>query len=324
MPMKSITLTIFTLLLSFAAFATIGVIHGDSSLCAGQAVVFTDTTAGGIWHSNDTAVGIIDSSTGAFTAVSAGITTITYTVDTVYATAIITVNAIPTPIFSLSADSMCTGESIVLNDSTPGGGNWSCGPIFTILDSTAHTVYIRGSGSGYDQVTFTDTSGCTASVHIFVNPAPNVITGITTIHAGGTTTLSDFPGGTWGSMDTSIAAVGAATGIVTGISQGSVTIYYETYCGAVVTTVTVLPPVNVPVLNAVNNSINVYPSPATDALNITSATKITQITITNLLGQTVYTHNYNTEQVQVNVATLPTGVYFVRLNGSEVRKFVKE
>jgi hypothetical protein len=36
------------------------------------------------------------------------------------------------------------------------------------------------------------------------------------------------------------------------------------------------------------------------------------------------TNNYNSDQIQVDVSTLPAGLYFVKVNGSEVRKFVKE
>jgi len=68
----------------------------------------------------------------------------------------------------------------------------------------------------------------------------------------------------------------------------------------------------------------IYPNPVTTELNITSFNKITQLTITNLIGQQVYTHVYNKESVQVNVARLPGGIYFVKINGSEVRRFVKE
>ena len=72
------------------------------------------------------------------------------------------------------------------------------------------------------------------------------------------------------------------------------------------------------------NEFQIFPNPATTSLTITATNKITTITITNLLGQTVYTHEYNNEKVEVNVAGLQTGVYFVKINGVEVRKFVKE
>ncbi len=72
------------------------------------------------------------------------------------------------------------------------------------------------------------------------------------------------------------------------------------------------------------NALNIYPNPATTTLSITSPDKITQITITNLLGQAVYTQTCNTEQVQVNVASFPAGMYFVKVNDNVVRKFVRE
>ena len=80
-------------------------------------------------------------------------------------------------------------------------------------------------------------------------------------------------------------------------------------------------------LNANNISteskIAVFPNPTITSLTITSPDKITQLTITNLLGQTVYAQACNTEQVEVNVASFPAGMYFVRVNDTVVRKFVK-
>ncbi len=72
------------------------------------------------------------------------------------------------------------------------------------------------------------------------------------------------------------------------------------------------------------NSINIFPNPATDELNITSNDKISSVVISNLIGQTIYNHEYNTEKVQVDVTNLPAGVYFIKINGWEVRRFVKE
>lgn len=68
----------------------------------------------------------------------------------------------------------------------------------------------------------------------------------------------------------------------------------------------------------------IYPNPASTQLNISSTEKITRITITNMLGQMVLTKEYNSSQVSVDVSALPHGVYFAKVNGSEVQKFVKE
>ena len=75
------------------------------------------------------------------------------------------------------------------------------------------------------------------------------------------------------------------------------------------------------------NSLTIFPNPATTYLTIqSSALPITQVTITDLLGQTVYNQlpTANCKSLTVDVSGLPNGMYFVKINDSEVRKFVKE
>ena len=74
-----------------------------------------------------------------------------------------------------------------------------------------------------------------------------------------------------------------------------------------------------------SSSISVYPNPTTTQLAIRSTGHpINQITITNLLGQSIFTNRYNSQQVTVNVTDLPTGIYFIKINGVDTRKFVKQ
>ena len=80
------------------------------------------------------------------------------------------------------------------------------------------------------------------------------------------------------------------------------------------------------------NAIRVFPNPATTQLNIAAAENITNIVITNLFGQTVYSSQLAVGSLQagVDLSALPGGVYFLRVNPSAgsgqvfVRKFVKE
>lgn len=73
-----------------------------------------------------------------------------------------------------------------------------------------------------------------------------------------------------------------------------------------------------------HSAIVIFPNPTHNSLTIASPNKITSLTITSLIGQVVYTHEYSTEKVQVDVSALPPGIYFAKINGTEVRKFVKE
>jgi len=70
--------------------------------------------------------------------------------------------------------------------------------------------------------------------------------------------------------------------------------------------------------------ITVYPNPTTSILTISASETITSISINNLVGQTLCDNHYNSTQVQVNVANLPSAIYFVKVNGTEVRTFLKE
>jgi len=81
----------------------------------------------------------------------------------------------------------------------------------------------------------------------------------------------------------------------------------------------------VPTINTNKAAVSVFPNPAQSQLTISSTNQhINQVTITNLLGQTIYSKPHNSPQVQIDVSSLPTGLYIVKVNGSEVRKFVKE
>jgi hypothetical protein len=72
-----------------------------------------------------------------------------------------------------------------------------------------------------------------------------------------------------------------------------------------------------------------YPNPATDKITIeTSQTPIqSQLSIMNLNGQEVMTHQITQPMTQMDISSLPQGVYFVRLTNDrtmEVGKFMKQ
>ncbi len=71
-------------------------------------------------------------------------------------------------------------------------------------------------------------------------------------------------------------------------------------------------------------TITVFPNPVSEQLTIEASIIIRQIAITNLFGQTVYSRQHNSDRVAIDVADLPTGIYFVKVNGSYVQNFVKQ
>lgn len=69
-----------------------------------------------------------------------------------------------------------------------------------------------------------------------------------------------------------------------------------------------------------NNTISVFPNPAKDVVNIKNAGKDAVITISNSLGQVVYTA-VATDKATIDTKNLSEGIYFVRVN-NQVSKVV--
>ena len=74
----------------------------------------------------------------------------------------------------------------------------------------------------------------------------------------------------------------------------------------------------------IGSSLSIFPNPATTQLTISATDPITSIDICDLLGQTMYSQQYNTTLVEIAIEALSPGVYFAKVNGTEVRKFLKQ
>jgi Secretion system C-terminal sorting domain len=70
--------------------------------------------------------------------------------------------------------------------------------------------------------------------------------------------------------------------------------------------------------------ITLSPNPVKTFLTISSTNRMKTIDIIDIFGQNVYRQQCNSSQIQVDVDDLPAGVYVVRINGTEIRKFVKQ
>jgi hypothetical protein len=63
-----------------------------------------------------------------------------------------------------------------------------------------------------------------------------------------------------------------------------------------------------------NNTLSLYPNPATEVVNIVSSNDIKTIDVLNYIGQTVYSNkNMAQKTAQLNVTGFRSGVYFVKV-----------
>lgn len=69
----------------------------------------------------------------------------------------------------------------------------------------------------------------------------------------------------------------------------------------------------------------IYPNPVGGVLVVSSAEVIERIVVTNIVGQIVRAHfSFAAKEVRVDVAHLPKGIYFIRVNDVYVQRFLKE
>jgi uncharacterized protein YjdB len=238
--------TIITYLLSGCyATKTISVIlapasiTGSTTICAGSTTTLSDATTGGTWTSSNTTVATVNFSTGIVSGLTAGTSAITYSIGSCYVTATVTIN--PLPAFITGPTSVCVGSIITLSDATSGGIWSSSVPAYGSIDAVSGMV--TGISTGTTFIIYTLPTGCFVAMPVAVNPLPSFISGITEICAGSTAALSDATGGgTWSSDNTTVAMIGATSGIVTGVAAGTADITYKLSTGCLTSGIVTVDP----------------------------------------------------------------------------------
>ena len=258
-------------------------ITGPLYSCTGFTSAFSDATSGGVWASTNTAQATI-SSTGVATAISAGGTTIYYTISGCTASTALSIYNATGPISGVS--SVCGGSNITLSN-TVGGGWWITGNA-AVATVNASSGVVTGVSGGTVAISYTTGGICISTTTITVI-APTAITGIKTLCTGGTTVLSNsVAGGAWSSSVNTVATV-SSTGVIYGVGGGTTTISYTVGGCSAITTATV------------------YATP-TAISGASSVCSGSSITLSNSVGGGAWSSS-NSTQATVNATTgIVTGV----------------
>ena len=183
---------------AFTVNANPGAITGSNVVCAGNQTVFADTVPGGTWTTSDTSIGLVSGS-GVATGLSAGLTTVWYTLTNgCHSVITLSVNPIPEPI--AGAISLCTGVAVAFIDMT-GTGMWS--HTGTGLGSIDTTGQVADTMTGVDTIFYTlPITGCFTKKIVTVNQSPAIVIGMNALCYGATSIYTDSAtGGVWTSTD---------------------------------------------------------------------------------------------------------------------------
>lgn len=148
-------------------------IMGKFGICAHDTTTLADTSSGGHWSSSASTYATVSAS-GLVTGFASGTATISYTIPNgCYATAIVTVFALPNAGVITGADSICIGNNIIKLTNTPGTPGYWQSDNTAILTIDSATGIISGWAAGTVIVTYktlTDANGCadyvTFPVHV--------------------------------------------------------------------------------------------------------------------------------------------------------------
>jgi hypothetical protein len=282
----------------------------------------TDIWSGGTWNSTSIAVDV--STTGAVTGLSAGTAIISYSLATGCFTTT-TVAVLPVPAVDLvGSPIICSGESVAWSASIAGGVWSSNPPTVASVDAGGN---IHGIAVGTATISYQLSGGCFKVKAVTVNPAPSSIIGTLSLTKGGTSTLSNsVTGGVWISSNTAIATIGAATGVVSGVTSGTAEISYALPgpCEATAI-VTVDPPSGILTAGYSTHTIAVIPNPNKGTFTIQGTLDNSfeggdvAIEVIDVLGRTVAR-----DAAVIKDAALrkdmalsrdhATGVYFIRVH----------
>ena len=221
----------------------VSAITGTMGTCAGGSATLTDATTGGVWTSGTTSIATVTAATGDVTGVAAGTALISYTYTDGFGCASTTtttfiVNTGTTAsITAAGTTTFCAGGSVVLNANTGTSLTYQWQHNGTNITGATSSSYTASLGGTYVVIVHSGSCSATSSpvtVTISATVVGAITASVSAVCPGSQITLSDTTaGGVWTTASSSVATV-STSGIVTGISAGTVNISYTAsgICGA--------------------------------------------------------------------------------------------
>jgi len=202
-----------------------------------------------------------------------------------------------------------------------------------------HSICLDTHGNLYAAGFFTDTTVNLSSPNL--DAATGLVTSRDTIHP---CYVAMWNGTTWNNTGTTANALNANRGIFSICPDADGNIYSV---GAFTDTTLIIPydshlprsrteylyPFYVAKYNAgtnhttsltLSNGISIYPNPTCSKLTVVAHNNINTIEIYDIAARTVFNSRYNIPKVQVDVSSLPSGTYFIKVNNIAIKKFIKE
>lgn len=68
-----------------------------------------------------------------------------------------------------------------------------------------------------------------------------------------------------------------------------------------------------------SNTLSIYPNPASSTLTITSGEKMSAVSVLDITGRVLMERKVNSDMTTIDVNTLPSGIYFLRIDNEMVR-----
>lgn len=216
-------------------------ITGNTTICQSTTTMLSSTSAGGTWTSANNSIMSITPASGVGTGVTAGGTTITYTLPTGCRTTTgVVVN--PRPEDILGAQELCAGRQLNLSTLSIGGSWVSSDPSVATVNGSGVVTGAMVSTASTATISYVFATGCYKAEQVTVNPLPATITGNFSVCVGSSTDLSSADGGgTWTSSNPTVAPV-TFFGTVSGNNAGGVIITYTLPTGCMRTQPVVVNP----------------------------------------------------------------------------------